>query len=208
MWANAIAIAEFATGLRTDIGGGWLYPQNLALTSICLSFGLNDIVAWDVSHTLPLIGKPLLLWSEDAGGYYAYILKLACLRVNAEAPDTQALPNDLYGQVFQHWNDAAALSDICVQICDEHIRELTHDHFGNVFSERMTRPFPFEIAALLRVRQDLGLTLPEVRHPLFTDNVGPLPDRLSPVQDEFLEKAIEKTCELLPILRQYPGRIT
>jgi hypothetical protein len=60
----------------------------------------------------------------------------------------------------------------------------------NEFSGFPESVFPAEILAVYRVRQDLGLPTPKVRHPLLETPLGRVPSPLPRVPDDVLDRVI------------------
>ncbi len=100
-------------------------------------------------------------------------------------------PLGVYQAVFDRWDGDAALQ----AVCDYHLeRAVDHGRGAPEFIHAPICLFPAEVIALRRVRADLGLTTPSIKHPLLDGNPlaevpAPLPPMTLPYHLRLREKA-------------------
>jgi hypothetical protein len=88
----------------------------------------------------------------------------------------QHLPNRLeamdmrvFGPVLQHWDEPTELSAAIVRVCDYHCRNIFDRGRKDRPPEFMDSPFaliPFEVLAIYKLRDSMGLETPAVEHPI------------------------------------------
>lgn len=104
-------------------------------------------------------------------------------------------PGD-YRRLLDTWSlqDEVAFTAAVKAACDFHTQlsgDLDSEQYYEYTNEAW-RLYPVEILAVLRLRQALGLSMPEVSHPLLDSPLGVLYEPQSPPPDPLLERVIEK----------------
>ncbi len=98
----------------------------------------------------------------------------------------------LFDEILIHWkdDDATVLNGLLVQLCNRHTHHTrastakdNHD-----FDHLALYHFPVEVLMVYRLRQWLGLALPQVKHPLMKAPFDKLPEIKESYNDELLEK--------------------
>lgn len=124
-------------------------------------------------------------------------------RIRGESVHKEFATRDLgvYGEVIEAWENPTQLGQALSHICDYHCQQMDGDVF-KWYPEFDRPPFdllPVEILAIRRIRQQLGLAMPEVQHPLLdlpTANLPPpAPEDTQP--DEVLRRIQKAYPELL-----------
>ena len=95
-----------------------------------------------------------------------------------------------YQCVFDSWEDKTALGDALRTICDYHCQDIGDD--DGPFTSFPFSIIPAEIAALRRVRHDLGLATPDLDHPLIDSPFAQIPARIESITDDRLERVLAK----------------
>lgn len=124
-------------------------------------------------------------------------------RMRGEAvPEEFAMRNlGVYSQVLDAWDDFPRLEKALGSICDYHCQQMDGDIF-KWYPEFERPPFklvPIEILAIRRIREQLGLPMPEIQHPLLelpTANM-PLPTPEDTQPDEVINRIRRAYPELL-----------
>lgn len=104
-----------------------------------------------------------------------------------------------YDNLLSVWRteDLGVLMPALLAACDYHVersRSLTDDEYFE-FDWHLDRIHPAEILALLRLRQSLGLTVPEIDHPVMATPIAMLGETIPFGEDQMLQKV----CEALGI---------
>lgn len=110
-------------------------------------------------------------------------------------------PGD-YRRLLDTWSlqDEVAFAAAVEAACDFHTQlsgDLDNEQYYEYTNEAW-RLYPVEILAVLRLRQALGLNVPEISHPLLDSPLGVLYDPQSPPPDPLLQRVIEKYRAELP----------
>ena len=85
-----------------------------------------------------------------------------------------------FAPVFENWNDSAALEESVLSLCELHAQkavdvELPDDDFIFGLNVGICCELPVEILFLRRVRQDLGMSIPDPDHPMLRSPLAQLP---------------------------------
>lgn len=122
-------------------------------------------------------------------------------------PGPRVYPQDLgpYEEVLQHWKspDSSVVDHLVDVMADFHVRESREPNRDiPEFEWQSWWLTPFEIHAVLRLRQWLGLPNPETyRHPLMNQPLGSLPPSGPIPEDPLLTHALKRFKERFPALR-------
>ena len=104
-----------------------------------------------------------------------------------------ALDEPVYARLRETWRspDASAVAAPLLAACDRHVEQARPSDDSNYYDCDSFEAawFPFEIHAVLRLRETSGLVNPALEHPLLATALGPLPGRQAPVQDAILAGA-------------------
>jgi hypothetical protein len=102
-----------------------------------------------------------------------------------------ALDEPVYASLRETWRgaDPAALAPLLLAACDRHLAESRPSDGTHYFDCETLEAnyFPFEIHALLRLRESAGLAGITLEHPLLATALGPLPAGQAPWSDALLE---------------------
>ena len=96
-----------------------------------------------------------------------------------------------YRAVLENWAKPAELGPVISSLCDYHCRNM-EDTVGDWDPEFDRPPFdllPTDILAIYAVRQRLGLSTPQVDHPLLNSAVATQPIPNSLPEDQILSRA-------------------
>lgn len=139
-------------------------------------------------------------WSRRIFEPFVVVLLKQALR---EAVPSEFATRDLgvYSQVIEAWDDPTKLGNALVNLCDYHCQQMDGDIF-KWYPEFQYPPFklvPVEILAIRKLREQLGLATPEVKHPLLELPTAsmPLPDLEDTQPDEIINRIRQAYPELL-----------
>jgi hypothetical protein len=141
---------------------------------------LFDGSAWSHTPFEPFMLRLFAIWQGDVPEFNA----------------TRGLNLGPYKGVLDSWTDPHGLADAIVQICDYHCRHC--QSIDDPFQTVPFAPFPAEVLALQRVRKELGLATPEIKHPLLENNpMMNVPNPLPPVERDDLYDRVVARCRQL-----------
>jgi hypothetical protein len=108
-----------------------------------------------------------------------------------------AYDEPLFNALIEHWrtDDMDLLTHLLLAACDRHTHQVREDNSKGEFFDLGTQELvydPFEILAVLRLRQMHGLPNPVLDHPLMNTPLGQLPDITPPYEDELLKGVITR----------------
>jgi hypothetical protein len=116
-----------------------------------------------------------------------------------------AFDSPLFNSLIEHWcaPDPQVLSPLLLAVCDRHTHEARPDTNALWFDLpwRDAWYVPFEVLAVLKLRQINSLAIPDpatLDHPLLKTPLGQLPDTVPPYSDELLDGLISR------VRREYP----
>ena len=98
-----------------------------------------------------------------------------------------------YAKVFHAWKQPKALARAIAAICDYHCANGKPMGPG-VFWKHPHTLIPFEVAALVRVREVLGLTTPRVDHPLLATPLAQIPRPMPKLPPDPLLENVVAAC--------------
>jgi len=107
----------------------------------------------------------------------------------------QADDEPLFSALLSHWRapDAAALAPLLLAACDRHTHlVLIRKDSPDFHTDGALTYVPFEILAVLRIREILGLPNPALDHPLMATAFGTLPGPSAPYRDALLDGVIRQ----------------
>jgi len=137
------------------------------------------ILGWDRSHFAPFI---LYLWA----------MATTTSPPTLDGPIAGLGP---YRAILESWHDEERLATAVVNACDYHLEHATYSAADKEFLDPPYSLFPVDILAIARVREHLGLPMPEIDHPLMqTPLAKPPPPDKRPVlpPDPLLDAVIAK----------------
>jgi hypothetical protein len=105
----------------------------------------------------------------------------------------QADDEPLFTALLNHWRspDPNAITPLLLAACDRHTHLVMMSKDSPDFDMCGDHTYiPFEILAVLRLRQILGLTNPQLDHPLMATPLGSLPPVTEPYCDELLDAVL------------------
>lgn len=113
--------------------------------------------------------------------------------VDLSAAKTKMRDLDVYQTLLDRWHELDAFKNALEEACEYHVlhSDDTHVEVGE-FHTALYMEFPVELLAIKRIREDEGLPMPEIEHPLMQTMLARLPDRMPAVEDELLDKVIAK----------------
>lgn len=96
----------------------------------------------------------------------------------------------VYGRILEAWDHPDRLGEAIHAACDYHCERTRDRHAHDVpeFDNPPTTLVPAEIAAIYKVREQLGLETPKVSHPLLETGLFPIPAPTKPVTDEVIDR--------------------
>ena len=129
------------------------------------------------------------LYEDAAYQYYPayhFVLRILAdfLKERPHVLSAEALFDPIYRTMFDLWRnpDANALVAVCLAACDYHLQPRIvgrqkefHDFLGDWASWNRT---PIEILLMFKLRQLLGLSNPDIDHPLMNTPLGVLPEEI------------------------------
>ncbi|HZP67231.1 MAG TPA: hypothetical protein VFB32_13090 [Rudaea sp.] len=107
----------------------------------------------------------------------------------------QADDEPLFTALLAHWRtpDADAIAPLLLAACDRHTHLVMIGKDSPDFHTWGDLTYiPFEILAVLRLRQTLGLSNPQLDHPLMATPLGSLPPIAEPYSDELLDAVLAR----------------
>ena len=187
----------------------WMYLQDtVAFLGDCLALGWLDwavdlarVVNWGLDHTA--FGDQD---EEHHRRIQYFVFRLVADWQGWPARTYPDFVRDIpaYNDLLGNWRDPdpAAITPALIAACDRHTHQARYSENReyDLPDDGLTYD-PFEILAVLRLRQLAGLENPVLDHPLMNTPLGKLHEPVPPVYtDELLEKVIEKMQQMF-----YPG---
>lgn len=125
------------------------------------------------------IERPELVDREfwDERYFEPFVLELFRKQTGVTVPEIDQAKLGPYSAVLENWDDADRLEPALFNICDYHCRNM-EDDFGDWKPEFDRSPFdllPIEIFAIFNVRKKMGLTNPQISHPLMQTPLASMP---------------------------------
>jgi hypothetical protein len=194
-WYARLALWFFT---RPDGGrkAGWNVHGNNGphFLADALALGEPDLARWCGSRMLQ---HPDFFDEGVPNPLRSFMLRLYTLWQGADADPAAGL--GVYQQVLDAWHDEGRLAQALGQACDYHIRQARRQD-ATEFEYFPHTVFPSEVLAVRRVRQDLGLSTPDVNHPLLDTPLAHPPTLISTLPDDVLDRVITAAEEELPSL--------
>lgn len=109
-----------------------------------------------------------------------------------------AFDEPVFNALIEHWHtrDAALIEHLLLAACDRHTHQARPDRGSRrVWFDLSTGDWdydPFEVLAVMRLREQAGLAIPELDHPLMATPLAALPGRTAPYTDELLEAVVRR----------------
>ncbi|MBM3997136.1 MAG: hypothetical protein FJ303_23745 [Planctomycetes bacterium] len=106
-----------------------------------------------------------------------------------------AVPLGVYQEVFDSWHDPIGLGRALVNVCEHHWVETNDlEDLGHVgaFSWAPYSIFPVEMLAIRRIREEAGLPMPDIEHPLMKTLFAAPPREMPVVHEEALTCIVER----------------
>lgn len=190
----------------------------------CLVFGLAFAFGFD-QHARFLAEKLLLSpipddeqfdRQSDWSPFVPLMMKLAALWVGVEFDESrikgaychdgrgkswwEKIPCAAYEGIWTHWDDAAALAEDLNGACDYHIANglTVREKDSMEFYSGLYSAVAMEVLSVLRLRRELGLSVPVVEHPFLQTPLHSPPLPLPDVQDDLLQEVVTKVRSLWP----------
>ncbi|SRR5579875_65148 len=187
--ATELASEYLARGSRGKLSVGRIgciwFNSILMTMAFAACLGEDEAAYWFGDWCQKTAQDPPLFVEKDAwstGVLEPFLLRLYCLWRARELPhDRFVMPNHgPYVSVFQAWNNAEKLDEICLKLCQIHAAKVVHfqrpdDDFIFGLQYGLYCEFPVEILFLQRVRKDLGLSVPNPDHPLLRSPLTSVP---------------------------------
>lgn len=106
----------------------------------------------------------------------------------------------VYQEVLDDWDNDKRLKELFPKILDHHweLTELTGKEPAS-FDRAPYSVMPVEIFAIRRIRNEMGLEMPEFDHPLMQTPLATPPARLPEFRDDLLDQVIARARKELPI---------
>ena len=209
VWQLAVRFVRFdyakvKPGQQDKAGKWWFLGNDLANAAYHLAYSL--LVGWD--QVAELLGSRMLtcvlecneLFVDDtwtwSDSFPTFMLRLYAMSIGEEVPSPHAAAEQgPYRPIFDHWNDedglASAIEAICAVHCDQYLNEV------GVFSHFPKSVIPAEVLALHQIRTQLGLTTPDIDHPLLDSPFADVPIATN-APDDLLKRTMTRCAELLP----------
>jgi predicted DNA-binding WGR domain protein len=103
-----------------------------------------------------------------------------------------------YRDVIAAWHNEGRLAAALARAGDYHARQARHDQTFSEFTSFPADLFPAEILAVDRVRRDLGLPTPDVRHSILSTPLARPPAAIPATPDDVLDRLMTAVEEELP----------
>lgn len=221
-WAARMDI-HFAEHTRREVEAGRRsQPSSLFLASIGVTIGDCVALGWlDWAEDLAMRTRaamdrdsatPHWLFNDAGDGFGRRRTQHFILRLVADwkgwSPPTRpkcAFDDAIFNALVQHWRtrDLDALSHLLLAAADRHTQQCRFDSFSQGrFYDLASNQYwydPFEILAVLRLREHEGLPNPRLEHPLLATALGEFAPLTHPYSDDFLEGVLAQAR------RQEPG---
>jgi hypothetical protein len=173
---------------------GWMDQAKSLTDEICNIYGERRF-----GGVTGIFGQPLYHWFlRICFDYYGFEFDGWGKGFHGEAKDIYAPPEcfsePVLNELFEHWRDEdlAPMHDHLIWLCDYYThRTRTADgtEFGN---DLLHTRFPALILAWFRLREQLGLPIPEIDHPLMQPTYARLPPPEPFYTDELLEGVLAR----------------
>ena len=127
-----------------------------------------------------------------------FVLRLVAAWQGWPARESPRCAHDepIFNTLIERWRtpDASALAQPLLHACDRHTQQCRDDNAkGEFFDLKMEATYtPFEILALYRLREHLGLAHPQVEHPLLDTPLGRLHEVQPPWSDPLLDAVVAR----------------
>jgi hypothetical protein len=198
-WRRSVAYAYGSCRMMQHCGGVHCWMFEVANTAACcLALGWTDRAVTLFRQLAEGIARGAFIdYDKKTKPFFQRRTQFFLLRMVAQWQDfalpplpPQADDEPLFSALLSHWRspDAAALAPLLLAACDRHthlvlIRKESPDFHT---SDALTY-VPFEILAVLRVREILGVPNPTLDHPLMSTAFGTLPEPSKPFRDALLD---------------------
>ncbi len=196
-WQFRIRSAIFLQGAGKKRRAAFRFSETGLLMAHALALGRLDEAA-TVGRILAAGIAEGMVSGEGASVLGSFMMQLYSRWRRQPLPQYRrdaADPGD-YRRLLDTWSlqDEVAFTAAVKAACDFHTQlsgDLDSEQYYEYTNEAW-RLYPVEILAVLRLRQALGLSMPEVSHPLLDSPLGVLYEPQSPPPDPLLERVIEK----------------
>lgn len=198
-WVTRLKLREIEIGLsRARLDIPWSHVTNLAHALAIRDDALANILGPVFLGNLEGKNQWCHPWTDCL--FQVFTVKLyAKLRGLSFNPIPEnAFPLGVYDDILNAWDDIDRLESALIRACDYHWEETQDmDDLGHVgaFSWTPYNIFPVEIHAIRRVREDQGLPMPTIDHPLMQTMLAHPPARMPEVHDEVLDQIIRRARE-------------
>jgi hypothetical protein len=106
-----------------------------------------------------------------------------------------------YAALIENWTRPERFLDALIVACRYHVEQAFDDNADEPrdFFQPLYNIFPIEMLAIKRIRQEQGLPMPEIDHPLMQTPLANPPEVMPKVEDPLLDAVIAKARKELPI---------
>ena len=143
-------------------------------------------------------------WCYDGGDDFGlrrtqhFVLRLVAAWQGWPARELPRCAHDepIFNALIERWRtpDASALAQPILHACDRHTHQSRYDNAKGEYFDLYQEAWytPFEILALYRLRESLGLANPQVEHPLLDTPLGRLHEIRPPWTDPLLDAVVAR----------------
>lgn len=204
------ALREFERGERPQKLAMLMFGQDFGpCVGECLALGWRDEAVDLARRVFDAMDLGLF---NDAGGDYGrrrtqhFVLRLVAdwQGWSARTGPSCAFDEPVFNALIADWRepDPVSIAPVVLAACDRHTHHCRYDNSRGEFYD-FGHPFfyrPFEILALYRLRDGLGLANPEVDHVLLRTPLGRLPEVTPLHSDALLAMVLARVRTELPNL--------
>lgn len=206
-WQRAVAYCYWSCQMRTLSGRGLLY-YTVGTVGNCLVLGWHDWALRLAYRAKEGIRRGAYSTAQDKQRTQFFLLRLIDdWQGNPEHKYPPAAYDDpLLTALLEQWKtpDPAHIAPLLLAACDRHTHHAknTSEKSDPDFPNRAWWYDPFEILAVLYLRNLAGLDNPVLEHPLLATPIGMLPAVASKYSDGLLEAVIHQACKERPELTE------
>jgi predicted DNA-binding WGR domain protein len=176
--------------IRSSLGGSSVEMRDAAeFLADCLVLGEWEMARWMFGRILD--GRWVAGGGHLSTQLYPLTLRLCALLEGvpfSKLPSTD--PLGPYRAVFDAWKKPDALAKALTEVGEYHARQARRPGYSE-FEYFPLSVMPLEILAVLRTRRRLGLTVPDVQHPILDTPLGRPPETAPTMPDDLLDLLIQ-----------------
>ena len=193
-------IDTFAYSMSVD---DRFFIESANLLSALIVYEMDDMLQILATRIQILYQLPQLVPKEfrNKRNYEPFIFKLYALYGTEKLDPTVVRYNlGIYSDVFIYWDDPDQLATVLIKLCDYHCTKMYYDG-GFRVPEFYQSPFcliPFDILAIYKLRDRLGLPTPRINHPLMNSPLVKFYPPKYDYTDDIIERYQKRIEEYFP----------